>query len=342
MNNDLLLIKHGQNPAYRPSDMISYLRTENMQSPRQNHDYIHKPVLLHEVMNLICLKDSQIIVDCTFGTGGYTSAFLENKNYKIYAIDRDPDALLIGEKLSLNYHNRLKMIDGCFSNIETLIPEKVDSIILDIGVSSLQLDKPTRGFSFRYNGPLDMRMSISGYTAADYINSFDQDKIANILYEYGQERAARKIARKIVFMRKKKPFCTTFELAEVVRSVVQKSKDGLDPATRTFQALRIYVNDELKELHKALFSAEKILKPNGRLAIVTFHSLEEHYIKYFIKLRCHRKYKKSRLLPGEKDDIMPMFTLITQKPIIPKEDEVYYNRRARSAKLHVFSYDFKS
>jgi 16S rRNA (cytosine1402-N4)-methyltransferase len=197
----------------------------------------------------------------------------------------------------------------------------------------MQLDQADRGFSFREDGPLDMRMSMSGPTAADFINTAEEEDIANVIYRYGEERASRKVARKIIEMRAEEPFTTTSQLARAVRSVVRKSKDGIDPATRTFQALRIYVNDELGELDRAMDAAEALLKPGGRLVVVTFHSLEDRQVKTFMKERSGDPNKMSRRLPGEPEVAIPTFTTITRKAVTGQKDEIRANPRARSAKL---------
>ncbi|WP_296999933.1 16S rRNA (cytosine(1402)-N(4))-methyltransferase RsmH, partial [Thalassospira sp. UBA848] len=199
--------------------------------------------------------------------------------------------------------------------------------------SSMQLDQADRGFSFREDGPLDMRMSMSGPTAADFVNTAEEEDIANVVYRYGEERASRKVARKIIEMRAEEPFTTTSQLARAVRSVVRKSKDGIDPATRTFQALRIYVNDELGELERAMDAAETLLKPGGRLVVVTFHSLEDRQVKTFMKERSGDPNKMSRRLPGEPEVAIPTFTAITRKAVTGQKDEIRANPRARSAKL---------
>lgn len=300
-------------------------------------DRPHKPVLLREVLDALAPRDGEIMVDGTFGAGGYSRAILDSAKCALYGIDRDPSAVATGQKLEAEYDGRFHMVEGCFGDMGRLIPaagpEQVDGIVLDIGVSSMQLDQADRGFSFRENGPLDMRMSMSGPTAADFVNTAEEEDIANVIYRYGEERASRKVARKIVTLRKEEPFTTTLQLADAVRSVVRKSKDGIDPATRTFQALRIYVNDELGELERAMDAAETLLKPGGRLVIVTFHSLEDRQVKTFMKARSGDPRKMSRRLPGEPEVATPTFTTITRKAVTGQKDEIRANPRARSAKL---------
>ncbi|AXO13916.1 16S rRNA (cytosine(1402)-N(4))-methyltransferase RsmH [Thalassospira indica] len=300
-------------------------------------DRPHKPVLLREVLEALAPRDGEIMVDGTFGAGGYSRAILDSANCELYGIDRDPTAVATGRKLEAEYDGRFHMVEGCFGDMAKLLPaagaQQVDGIVLDIGVSSMQLDQADRGFSFREDGPLDMRMSMSGPTAADFVNTAEEEDIANVIYRYGEERASRKVARKIIEMRAEEPFTTTSQLARAVRSVVRKSKDGIDPATRTFQALRIYVNDELGELERAMDAAETLLKPGGRLVVVTFHSLEDRQVKTFMKERSGDPNKMSRRLPGEPEVAIPTFTTITRKAVTGQKDEIRANPRARSAKL---------
>jgi 16S rRNA (cytosine1402-N4)-methyltransferase len=301
----------------------------------------HKPVLLREVLDHLNPAEGEIMVDGTFGAGGYSRAILDHAPCTLYAIDRDPTAVANGQAMEDDYDGRFHMVAGQFGDMATLLPdqgvEKVDGIVLDIGVSSMQLDQAERGFSFREEGPLDMRMSMSGPSAADFVNTADEVDIANVVYRYGEERASRKVAKKICELRTETPFTTTLQLADAVRSVVRKSKDGIDPATRTFQALRIYVNDELGELDRALEAAEKILNPGGRLVVVTFHSLEDRRVKTFFKERCGDPRKQSRRLPGEPEPIVPTFTSLTRRTVTAQKDELRANPRARSAKLRAAS-----
>lgn len=300
-------------------------------------DRPHKPVLLREVLDALAPGDGEIMVDGTFGAGGYSRAILDSAQCELFGIDRDPTAVANGQKMEADYDGRFHMVEGCFGEIGKLIPAagapQVDGIVLDIGVSSMQIDQADRGFSFRTDGPLDMRMSMSGPTAADFINTAEEEDIANVIYRYGEERASRKVARKIMEMRAEEPFTTTSQLARAVRSVVRKSKDGIDPATRTFQALRIFVNDELGELERAMDAAETLLKPGGRLVVVTFHSLEDRQVKTFMKERSGDPNKMSRRLPGEPEVATPTFTTITRKAVTGQKDEIRANPRARSAKL---------
>ena len=322
---------------------------------------IHAPVMLNEVLQTLKPADDEVYVDGTFGAGGYTKAFLDSADCTVIAIDRDRDALERANVLKAQYGDRLVFIQGNFGDVEGLLKsagfEKVDGFVLDIGVSSMQIDQAGRGFSFRFDGPLDMRMDQSqGATAADVVNRTPEKELADLIYKYGEERMSRKIAKTIVTRRAEKKFETTSDLANVVRSVVPKSKDGIDPATRTFQALRLFVNDELGELEKALGAAEKILKPNGRMIVVSFHSLEDSMVKNFLRKKSGNEPKGSRHLPENisslrvttrptstgrngPDVIHParndgtVFSLPSKKALQPSEDETYSNPRARSARL---------
>ncbi|OSQ38419.1 16S rRNA (cytosine(1402)-N(4))-methyltransferase RsmH [Thalassospira mesophila] len=297
----------------------------------------HKPVLLREMLEHLNPAEGEIIVDGTFGAGGYSRAILDHAPCTLYGIDRDPSAVATGTKLAADYDGRFHMVEGCFGDMATLLPAhgvaQVDGIVLDIGVSSMQIDQADRGFSFRTDGPLDMRMSMSGPSAADFVNTAEEEDIANVIYRFGEERASRKVAHKIVEMRAETPFTSTGQLASAVRSVVRKAKDGIDPATRTFQGLRIHVNDELGELDRALNAAETILKPGGRLVVVTFHSLEDRLVKTFFKERCGDPRKQSRRLPGEPEAAKPTFSTLSRKVVTAQKDELRANPRARSAKL---------
>ncbi|MEI6730781.1 MAG: 16S rRNA (cytosine(1402)-N(4))-methyltransferase RsmH, partial [Pseudomonadota bacterium] len=261
----------------------------------------HIPVMLEEVLQAVEPSDGQIYLDATFGAGGYSRALLESSQCKVYAIDRDPSVAETAAKLAEAFPGRFCWLLGNFGDMIELLAEKgvnsVDAIIMDIGVSSMQIDQSERGFSFRNDGPLDMRMSSDGISAADVVNKFDEEELANIIYTYGEERKSRWVARAIVEYRKTTPITRTSQLAEIVRKVVRGGKDGVDPATRTFQALRIHVNDELGELTKALNSADKILSGEGKLVVVTFHSLEDRIVKQFFQSRSGETRGGSRHLP---------------------------------------------
>ncbi len=304
----------------------------------------HIPVLLSEVLNALQPQDSGVYVDGTFGRGGYTRATLDSADCLVWAIDRDPDAQPHAQTLESAYPNRFRFLSGCFGDMASLLAahgiDRVTGVMLDIGVSSVQLDQADRGFSFKEDGPLDMRMGRDGRTAADVVNELGEKELADIIYKYGEERASRAVARTIVNARGIEPITRTAQLADLVRSVVHspRRKDGkasIDPATRTFQALRIYVNDELGELERGLQAAEELLEPGGRLVVVSFHSLEDRIVKNFFKERSGKEGAPSRRLPGEApaDVRQPSFRLITRKPVGPSNEEARTNPRARSARL---------
>ncbi len=299
----------------------------------------HKPVMLKEVLEAIQPKDGDIIVDGTFGRGGYTRGFLEASNCQVWGIDRDPEAVAEGLSLEGQFQGRFHIIEGEFGQMDTVLTPhnitKVDGIALDIGISSPQIDQAERGFSFSKEGPLDMRMSLKGPTAADLVNTLPEEELADILYNYGEERASRRIAKKIVAMRRENPITTTKQLADIIYSVLPRYGKGIDPATRTFQALRIKVNDELGELERGLESAERLLSPGGRLAVVSFHSLEDRCVKQFLKSRSERKSSSGYRHVPDSNEIFPdpTFKLGARKAIKPSEEECKTNPRARSAKL---------
>jgi 16S rRNA (cytosine1402-N4)-methyltransferase len=297
-------------------------------------------VLLPEVLQALAPQAGQRFIDGTFGAGGYTSALLDaGPDVRVLAIDRDPAAIAAGRELADASSGRLTLIEGRFGELDRLALEAgfppADGVVLDIGVSSMQLDDPERGFSFQADGPLDMRMSGAGPTAADVVNSVAEADLADILFQLGEERRSRAIARAIVARRRERPFERTLELAEVVERVLGRGKaGGRHPATRTFQALRIHVNGELDELAQGLAAAERALRPGGRLAVVTFHSLEDAIVKRFLKARAGKREGGSRHLPpGAPPERAPSFHFVNQRPISPAEAELAANPRARSARL---------
>jgi 16S rRNA (cytosine1402-N4)-methyltransferase len=297
----------------------------------------HRPVLLAEVCDALHAAKGGVFVDGTFGAGGYTNALLDkHRDNRVIAIDRDPDAVAAGAPLVDKARGRLSLVPGRFGRLDEIVAqaefEKVDGVVLDIGVSSMQLDQAERGFSFRHNGPLDMRMEREGPCAADLINEASEANLADIFFHFGEERRARAVARAVIERRRKGRIETTAELADLVAELIRPEPGGMHPATRIFQALRIAVNDELKELTEALLAAERVLKPGGRLAIVTFHSLEDRIVKHFIAARSGRVASASRHLPSVKA-AEPTFAAITKGPVVPSETEVAANPRARSAKL---------
>jgi len=292
----------------------------------------HVPVLIDEVIAALAVHDGGTAVDGTFGAGGYTRAMLSVGAGRVIAFDRDPDA--IEEGRSLVPDSRLTLINERFSQMDRVLAERgighVDAIALDIGVSSMQLDRADRGFSFSADGPLDMRMSRSGLTAAEFLNSADEAEIARILRDYGEEPRARSIARAIVAAR---PVERTAELAAIVRRAAGfRPGQKADPATRTFQAIRIHLNAELDELEQGLEAAERALKPGGRLAVVTFHSLEDRIVKRFFRERSGGMPAGSRHRPEQSDPREPTFERVA-KPVSPTERELAANPRSRSARL---------
>ena len=278
-------------------------------------------------------------MDGTFGAGGYSAALLQQARCTVWGIDRDPLAQTFGDALRQLHPGQITVLNGCYGDMEDLLAAvgvtEIDGIALDLGVSSMQIDDPGRGFSFRGDGPLDMRMGSSEQTAADVVNHFAEEEIANIIYMYGEERASRRIAHAIVELRKTKPITRTGQLASLIRSVVAKSKDGIDPATRTFQALRIYVNDELGELERGLGAAERLLSPGGRLAVVSFHSLEDRRVKTFLRARSGDSPRPSRHMPDVGKVAVPSFKVMKKSGQKASASEVAANPRARSARLRV-------
>jgi 16S rRNA (cytosine1402-N4)-methyltransferase len=299
----------------------------------------HIPVLLAEVLTSLAPQDGETFIDGTFGAGGYTRAILEAARCSVLALDRDPSAILAGEALKAEFGDRLTLIESCFSELDGAAREQgvapVDGVVLDIGVSSMQIDQAERGFSFMADGPLDMRMSSSGTSAADVVNTTEEEDLADILYALGEERRSRAIARGIVKARSENPIATTRALAEIVsRAVGGRRGDDQHPATRSFQALRIYVNDELGELARALAAAERCLKPDGRLVVVTFHSLEDRIVKRFLQERSGKESQVSRHLPPQSVKLRgPSFRIVNPRPLTPSKAELEVNPRARSARL---------
>ena len=288
----------------------------------------HIPVLLDEVVAALAPEPGETMVDATFGAGGYTRALLA-AGARVVAFDRDPDAIEAGHALEAAEQG-LRLVGADFSAMEGALPEPVDGVTMDVGVSSMQLDQGERGFSFQADGPLDMRMSREGMSAADFVNEADEDEIADVLYRYGEEPKSRRIARAIVAAR---PLTRTGELATVVRRALgHKPHDKKDPATRAFQAIRIHVNRELDELADGLAAAERVLKPGGRLAVVTFHSLEDRMVKRFLRERSGGTPAGSRHRPAAVQAAAPSFEAVG-RAVRAGEAEVARNPRARSATL---------
>ena len=300
----------------------------------------HVPVMLDRVVEQLNPPDGGIVVDGTVGLGGYSRALLEQTGCSVVGIDRDPDAVARASELAARFPGRMTVVRGRFGDMADILAATgitaVDGVVLDLGVSSMQIDDPDRGFSFRTDGPLDMRMERAGPTAGEMINMLPEEELADIIHELGEERFARRVARALVAARTEKPFTRTGELAGVIRRVVPKSRDGIDPATRTFQALRIFLNDELGELDRGLRAAELLLRPNGRLVVVSFHSLEDRRVKTFLRQRSGHEPRPSRHMPnGEAKRAVPTFDLPRRSGFKPTDAETAVNPRARSARLRV-------
>ena len=292
----------------------------------------HIPVLGRPAVEFLNVKDGGVYIDATFGAGGYSRAILEAAYCRVIAIDRDPTAIALGRETA---NDRLTLVENHFSNLEDVARaagcESVDGVVLDLGVSSMQLDTAARGFSFRLEGPLDMRMGGEGPNAADVVAAAGERDLANIIFLLGEERHSRAVARAIVKARGVAPITTTAALASIVGSVVRTRPGDIQPATRTFQALRIFVNDELGELVRALTAAERILKSGGRLVAVSFHSLEDRIVKTFLTARAatrggSRHAPELKLAP-------PSFRVLTKRPVTADTEEMTRNPRSRSAKL---------
>lgn len=297
------------------------------------NDSPHVPVLLQEVLDALSCHKGGSFIDGTFGAGGYTRAILEsNLHNRVIGFDRDPSAMITGLQTEEIYDGRFSFIHDCFGNMAERVSEQVDGIVLDLGVSSMQIDQPDRGFSFRFDGPLDMRMGQSGRSAKDYVNSLSEKELADIIFTYGEEKASRRIAAAIVRARETAPIVTTGQLAEIIHHVMPKPKDGSDSAMRTFQALRIYVNDELGELKRALSAAIQLLKPEGRLVVVSFHSLEDRIVKNFLIKNASAHVHQNRYASVMTEET-GAFSIITRKPVVAGTEELVRNPRAHSAKL---------
>jgi 16S rRNA (cytosine1402-N4)-methyltransferase len=297
----------------------------------------HIPVLLPEALEALNVRADGVYLDGTFGAGGYSSALVE-RGARVIAVDRDPAAIAAGQELVAASNGRLTLVEGRFGDLDaiaqSLAAAPLDGVVLDVGVSSMQFDEASRGFSLRQDAPLDMRMEGAGRSAADILREDDERTIADILFHFGEERAARRIARAIVADRKTSPYVSTLQLAEMIARVAPaRPGETTHPATRAFQALRIAVNDELGQLLRALEAAERALGPGGRLVAVTFHSLEDRIVKQFLARRSGRGEAASRRLPGEPAPALPTFLAPVGQPILPDSAELAANPRARSAKL---------
>jgi len=306
---------------------------------RAGHDATgHVPVLLAEMLHALAPRDGGTYLDATFGGGGYAEAILCSGACTLWAIDRDPDAIARGASLAARFSGRLHLIEGQFGDTFSLLQAAgvllLHGVVLDLGLSSFQLDEPARGFSFRTEGPLDMRMGKHGTTAAELVNTLPERDLADLLFDLGEERASRRIARAIVAARTEAPITTTGRLASIIRGVLPPDRSGIDPATRSFQALRIRVNDELGEIERALAAAAQLLAPGGRLVVVAFHSLEDRIVKRFMTDAAGRTPAPSRHDPrGLLSRTRPGFRLLTPRAVRPGAAETERNPRARSARL---------
>jgi 16S rRNA (cytosine1402-N4)-methyltransferase len=295
----------------------------------------HVPVLLREVIEYLAPHDGGVYIDGTFGAGGYTAAILAAANAQVIGIDRDPTAVAAAQAQVEAAAGRLTLVEGEFAALDRIAGdlgiEAADGVVLDLGVSSMQLDTPERGFSFRFDGPLDMRMGAAGPSATDVIAQRSESDLADIIYLLGEERRSRAVARAIVAARRDRPIATTRALADIVARVVHGRPGDIHPATRTFQALRLFINDEMAQLADGLAAAERILEPGGRLVVVSFHSLEDRIVKNFLAARSGAE-RGSRHLP---ETALPpaTFELVTRRPVVAGAAEVDANPRARSAKL---------
>jgi 16S rRNA (cytosine1402-N4)-methyltransferase len=291
----------------------------------------HEPVMLAEVLDALMPKDGGRYVDGTFGGGGYARGILEAADCSVLGIDRDPDAIVRGQDLVRRFPGRLTLVQGEFSHMDQFA-SATEGVVLDLGVSSYQFDEPERGFSFREDGPLDMRMAKTGTSAAEFVNTVDEKTLAQVIAEYGEERRARAVARGIVAAR---PLHRTSELARVVSDALgpQAARLAIHPATRTFQALRIHVNDELGELARGLDAATSILQPSGRIVVVAFHSLEDRIVKRYLSERSTAAPRSSRHAPEQRRPVAAKYRLLTTKPRTPSAAETLRNPRARSARL---------
>ena len=302
----------------------------------------HVPVMLPEVLQALDIRAGATYVDGTFGGGGYSAAILDAAPCTVFAIDRDPAAISRGAALAARHPGRLHLIEGRFGDIVALLGQhgvtQLDGVVLDIGVSSFQIDDPARGFSFRHDGPLDMRMAAAGPTAADLVNTLPEGELADTLYQLGEERLSRRIARAIVVARTEAAITTTARLADVIRAVVPREKSGIDPATRSFQALRIRVNDELGEIERGLVAAASMLAPGGRLVVVSFHSLEDRLVKRFMQDAAGQTPAPSRHDPrGLELRAAPNFRLVARGAGRPGDAEIAANPRSRSARLRALT-----
>lgn len=298
-------------------------------------DIPHTPVMLKEAISYLDPKDGEIFLDCTFGAGSYSKSILDSASCKVIALDRDPNVKTFANNLKNKYGDRFEFLQINFAHcFELLKSKKFNGIVMDLGVSSMQLDESYRGFSFMKDGPLDMRMEDAGISATDFINTADEKTIAEVIHKYGEEKSYKRIARNIVKEREIEPITTTLKLANIIRSSKGPYTGKIDPATKTFQAIRIYINKELESLEYFLEKASELLAASGRLVVVSFHSLEDAIVKTFLRKNSEKKVAKSKYakdIPKSLGD--KKFIILTKKPISPSIEEVKLNIRARSAKL---------
>jgi 16S rRNA (cytosine1402-N4)-methyltransferase len=299
----------------------------------------HKPVMLDDMLDWLAPRTNGVYIDGTFGAGGYSRAILRAADCRVFAIDRDPSTRRFAERLEQEFPDRFVWLLGNFADMCALVAmhgiHEVDGVVLDLGVSSMQLDQAERGFSFRHDGPLDMRMSQGGMSASDIVNNASESEIADILYYYGEEKAARRIAHAIVTARETSPITTTHQLADVVRSAIGRS-GKTDPATRSFQGLRIHINQEFDALESGLKAASELLGPGGRLVVVTFHSLEDRIVKRFTHSRCGKLGEHSRHMPKQHAEVdAPRFFLPKPEKRVASDAEIAANPRSRSATMRM-------
>ena len=297
----------------------------------------HCPVLLDEVLEYLVPKDGSKYLDCTFGAGGYTKAILDSADCTVTGLDQDPTVLVFAEEIRKQFGKRFEFVQTNFADAKArLDARKFDGIVLDLGISSMQVDSAARGFSFMQDGPLDMRMGNDGLSAAEFIASATEEEIANVIYKYGQEVQSRQIAKHIVDARLLKPIDTTLKLAEIVRDAMHFRKSKIDPATKTFQAIRIYINKELESLEKFLNELKDMLVPGGRILVVSFHSLEDSIVKYFFREHSAKKVARSKYArQPESIEDGKWLNVLTKKPLTPSRAEVVRNPRSRSSRLRV-------
>ncbi len=318
-----------------------YEKAETLRYFAQMNYEHHIPVLLKETLELLAPVDGGVYVDCTFGAGGHTAAILNSADCKVIAIDRDPQVKLLADDFKEKFGDRFIFSTARFSDIDEVLDthgvDKVDGILMDLGFSSMQVDTPRRGFSFQFDGPLDMRMSCEGVSAEDFINGASEEDISDVLYRFGDERKSRIIARAICAARKKERITHTLQLAEIIASSVRGYNDDINPATRTFQAIRIFINEEFNELKSVLQKAKDRLKENSRMVVITFHSGEDLIVKDFFKTYSSSGNAGfSRYSPGSilaTNSLPNELEIITHKPIAASQEEIEMNIRARSAKV---------